>query len=229
MPGRAYFSKLGIVRRKPARNDAPPTLSKSCSDKIALRQCTSLLSSVTDVFIDPGNAYIDTLVMPTSRYSAVACGRAFSESGRLRELAGREWADGYSFTPFAIETTSTEFEYSKQVVGGKAAKISASNLAAAWSASGLEESTIGGIIQGRRANDLKCASGASRRELWAAARRIADQLGWPYQQGSLFCNDYETFKCCPKLAGRRQVKREVWATALRGWVRNEGDSSFSLD
>lgn len=228
MPGRAYFSKLGIVRRKPSRNDAPPTLSKSCSDKIALRQCTSLLSSVTELFIDPTSAYINTLVMPTSRYSAVACERAFSETGRLRELVGRTWLGGYGFRPFSIETTTVEFEYSKQRVETRATKISASNLAAAWSASGLEESTIGGIIQGRKANDVKGASGASRRQMWAAARRVAAQLGWPDQQGSLFCNDYETFKCSPELAGRRQLKQDVWATALTGWVRNEGDSAFSL-
>ena len=44
--GRGYFSVLGSVRRKPSRPDAPPSLSKSCSDKIALKQSISLLNSV---------------------------------------------------------------------------------------------------------------------------------------------------------------------------------------
>ena len=83
LPGRAYFSQLGIVRRKPARGDAPPTLSKSCSDKIALKQSTSLLSSLAALLVDPKGAYIDTLVLPLSQYSSTACERAFAASGRM--------------------------------------------------------------------------------------------------------------------------------------------------
>lgn len=97
LPGRAYFSQLGIVRRKPARGDAPPTLSKSCSDKIALKQCTSLLSSLASLLVHPANAYIDTLVLPESQYSAVACERAFSGTGRMKSLVGKQWNEGYAF------------------------------------------------------------------------------------------------------------------------------------
>ncbi len=78
LPGRAYFSLLGAVRRKPSRADAPPTLSKSCSDKLALRQCTSLLLSPTALLVGPRDAYARTLVLPRSRYSAAGCRRAFS-------------------------------------------------------------------------------------------------------------------------------------------------------
>ena len=42
--GRSNFSLLGIVRAKPSRPDAPPTLSKSCTDKLVVKQATSLLS-----------------------------------------------------------------------------------------------------------------------------------------------------------------------------------------
>src|SRR6187402_1945264 len=81
--GRGYFSALGSVRRKPSRPDAPPTLSKSCSDKISLKQSTSLLSSISSLLISPDNIYIHSLILPSSQYSAVACTRAFSDSGRL--------------------------------------------------------------------------------------------------------------------------------------------------
>src|SRR4051812_32307037 len=47
--GRSHFSLLGAVRLKPSRPDAPPTISKSCTDKLALKQCTSLLSSLTSL------------------------------------------------------------------------------------------------------------------------------------------------------------------------------------
>jgi hypothetical protein len=55
------------VRRKPARMDAESTRSKSCSDKLALRQVSSLLSCNTSRLVassgnEPGMAGIDTLV-----------------------------------------------------------------------------------------------------------------------------------------------------------------------
>lgn len=52
LSGRAHFSALGTVRRKPARADAPPTLSKSCADKLAVRQATGLLSALTAVLVE---------------------------------------------------------------------------------------------------------------------------------------------------------------------------------
>ena len=80
--GRSHFSHLGAVRLKPSRPDAPPTFSKSCSDKLALTQTTSLLSSLTSLLISPQNAYITALVMPTSQFNKAACTRAFARSGR---------------------------------------------------------------------------------------------------------------------------------------------------
>merc|ERR1711939_420221 len=94
--GRGYFSVLGSVRRKPSRPDAPPSLSKSCSDKIALKQSISLLNSVTSLLISPENVYIHSLVLPASQHSSVACTRAFSDSGRLSCLKDREWEGSYS-------------------------------------------------------------------------------------------------------------------------------------
>ena len=44
LQGRGHFSLLGHVRRKPARGDAEASLSKSCTDKLAVKQLTSILS-----------------------------------------------------------------------------------------------------------------------------------------------------------------------------------------
>ncbi|KAH6854933.1 adenosine deaminase/editase [Chaetomium sp. MPI-CAGE-AT-0009] len=76
--GRGYFSHLGIVRRKPSRGDAPPSHSKSCSDKLALKQCTSLLSSLASLFVSPRGAYLASLVLPASQFSAAGCTRCFA-------------------------------------------------------------------------------------------------------------------------------------------------------
>ncbi|KAK5998756.1 tRNA-specific adenosine deaminase 1 [Cladobotryum mycophilum] len=229
LPGRAYFSQLGVVRRKPARGDAPPTLSKSCSDKIALKQCTSLLSSLTSLFVDPSSAYIDTLILPEPQYSAVACQRAFSSTGRMNPLAGKQWAEGYAFRPFSIETTTVEFEHSKRSVQARANKISASNIAATWSHSGFDETIIGGVIQGRKPFDVRGASLISRRHMWSKAKELAGRLSYyPGIRQDLSSSSYQHVKDGLLLAARRHVKAEVRETALHGWVQNEGDSCFGI-
>lgn len=231
LPGRAYFSQLGIVRRKPARGDAPPTLSKSCSDKITLKQCTSLLSSLTSLFIDPTNAYIHSLILPESQHSSTACRRAFSADGRMQPMVGRRWPGGYSFKEFVTETTDLEFEFSKRAVQARSDKISASNLAAAWSRSGVEETILGGVVQGRKPFSLKGASRMSRRGMWEMAKDVASSLGQQDFSTSeyLRTGTYRDIKDGLLLAHRRQVKEDARQTALTGWIKNDGGSDFGIE
>ncbi|KAH7176525.1 adenosine deaminase/editase [Dactylonectria macrodidyma] len=229
--GRGHFSELGIVRKKPSRPDAPHTLSKSCSDKITLKQCTSLLSSLTSIFIDPANAYIHTLVLPESQYSQTGCCRAFSAEGRMKPLVGRQWPGGYLFKEFMTETTDLEFEYSKLSVQVRAEKISATNISAAWSHSGVEETIMGGVIQGKKPFIPKGASRMSRRSTWEAAIDLAHNLG---QQGTntaayLRSGTYQDIKKGSLLAERRHVKDLVRETVLTGWVKNDGGSDFKIE
>lgn len=229
--GRACFSRTGIVRRKPARGDAPPTLSKSCSDKLALKQCTSLLSTLTSLLVDPTNAYIHTMVLPQSQYSEVACRRAFSAEGRMNPLAGKIWPGGYSFKDFSTLTTGLEFEFSKIVVKARADKISASNLAATWSLSGFEENIIGGVIQGRKAFKANGASRTSRRSMWEAASDLANMLSDGCSATALYISSgtYHGIKQGQLTAHRRRVKDETREVALIGWIRNDGGSDFQLE
>ncbi|KAI0600614.1 adenosine deaminase/editase [Biscogniauxia sp. FL1348] len=236
LPGRGYFSQLGIVRRKPSRGDAPGTLSKSCSDKLALAQCASLLSSAAAVLVSPSHAYLTTLVLPGSQYAAAGCRRAFSARGRMGRLveeeerkgeeeddegngdggneekeeeegrsltsvAARWWPGGYAFHPFAVATTGREFRFSRRCVADRAGdgRITSSNLAVAWTrpssspspttttttttttsaaaqTTGQLESTLSGVLQGRRQADPRGASFASRRRLWGLAAEVADLL-----------------------------------------------------
>ncbi|KAL6698396.1 adenosine deaminase/editase [Trichoderma pleuroticola] len=246
LPGRAFFSQLGIVRRKPARRDAPPTLSKSCSDKIALKQCTSLLSSLASLLVHPANAYIDTLVLPESQYSAAACERAFSAEGRMKPVVGKQWAEGYAFRPFNVEATTVEFEFSKRAVQARSKVISASNLAATWSASGFEETILGGVLQGRKQFDMRGASKTSRMQMWIKSKELSDQLstsnaGWikskelsdygrhgRLQEHFSSAISYQDIKDGPLFAERRKVKAQVRQLALKGWIQNEGDSGFGI-
>ncbi|KID72651.1 uncharacterized protein G6M90_00g092110 [Metarhizium brunneum] len=227
LPGRAYFSQLGVVRRKPARGDAPPTLSKSCSDKITLKQCTSLLSSLTSLFVDTSSAYIDTLVLPGSQYSATGCQRAFSE--RVNNLMNVSWPGGYQFRPFTVETTDEEFELSRKTIRERSENIAPSNISAAWSATGVEETILGGVLQGRKPFDVKGASKMSRRQLWLAAREVSNSLnGYGGIRQLLSSKTYQDVKNGELLADRRHVKQHVRTTALAGWIPNVGDSNFSI-
>jgi len=230
LSGRGYFSLLGIVRRKPARGDAPPTLSKSCSDKLALKQCTSLLSSVTSLLIHPGNAYLSSITLPHSQFSATGCARSFFGNGRMSPVAGRNWSGGYGFKEFEVKTTTLEFECSKRVVGKRSERTSASNLAVAWSADGSEEGLVGGVLQGRKQFDARGASGTSRRGMWALARDVAGMEGVGCEEvvGLLEGKSYEDVKGGGLLESRRHVKDAARTEALKGWVRNTGDESFGL-
>lgn len=112
LDGRAHFSLLGVVRRKPARMDAESTRSKSCSDKLALRQVSSLLSCETSNLVAPTeNAYLAGLILPEDEISRVGCERSFGENGRMKALAGLSWPmntdrdgreTGYRFQPFEV-------------------------------------------------------------------------------------------------------------------------------
>ncbi|KXH45529.1 adenosine-deaminase [Colletotrichum simmondsii] len=243
LPGRAYFSHLGIVRRKPARGDAPPTASKSCSDKLALKQCTSLLASLTSLLIHLGNAYISSVVLPESEFSATGCERAFSASGRMKAVVDEaaRWKGGYRFSPFEVRTTSREFEFSKRRVRGKAGaeKIAASNLAAVWTrGGGVDEGTMGGVLQGRKAFDVRGASLVSRRRMWELAAAVAERVarqgddGDGDEVGELLCraldvDAYGKVKGGEMLAYRREVKEAARRVALAGWVVNVGDEEFA--
>lgn len=229
LAGRTHFSELGRVRSKPGRGDAPASLSKSCSDKLALKQCTSLLSAVTSVLIDPSNAYIDSMVIPASQFSAEACRRSFASQGRMRSLVGSKWEDGYSFTPFFVETTSNEFGYSKRMIRKQSGQIVAYNLATVWSISGVEESLCKGVLQGKRAFHPRGASRLSRSEMWRTARAVAENLGVESDcSQALNAEQYKDVKAGTRLQYRALVKMAVQAEALKGWLPNDGDSEFSL-
>ncbi|PFH56820.1 hypothetical protein XA68_15945 [Ophiocordyceps unilateralis] len=249
LPGRGHFSRLGIVRRKPARADAPPTASKSCSDKLALKQCTSLLCALTSLFVDPSDAYIHTLVLPASQFEPTACDRAFSATGRMAPVAaaaaGGCWSDGYAFRPFVVETTAERFGFSREVRAAavddlsvvscsKAARppsIVPCSVAAAWSVTSVDESIVGGVLQGRKPLDPRAASRMSRRQMWTAAaaltvalRALDEPTGRPVQP--MDEPTYSQIKNGPLLAARRTVKAEVRRTALVGWVASRLDSDF---
>ncbi|GAM39169.1 hypothetical protein TCE0_034r10492 [Talaromyces pinophilus] len=148
LDGRAHFSILGVVRRKPCRADAEPTLSKSCTDKLALRQVTSLLSYPASLLIAPtSSAYITSLVLPEEEISRVGCQRAFGggPTGRMRALVNQTFPASnadveYRFRPFDVLPVPMDVIKSKWPFGKYRSDIARkaskpSNISAVWIAS----------------------------------------------------------------------------------------------
>lgn len=240
MQGRGSFSELGIVRRKPgmnpkskqhgwppltkaARGDSPQTLSKSCSDKIALKQCTSLLDKHTCRFISPTNAYLDSLILPRSQYNPVACKRAFEPEGRMRPVAGRAWPGGYRYQPFTVQVSDLEFAFSRRSTATSHGPPKGSNVSAVWNIN-LQETLVNGVLQGRQQTDPKGASGVSSITMSQLASYIAEQLADGHRELELV----KAGKSPKMLLDRENVKDEVRSTALKGWIRNEKRRSGHL-
>lgn len=144
---------------------------------------------------------------------------------------------GYGFRPFRVEVTNgEEFVFSRRgieaaaaAVGGDKVNMVASNLAVAWTAGGeVEEGLIGGVLQGKRAFDLKGASLTSRRRMWEAAVAVAEMIGDEGTLRELRTERYDGVKEVASLEARRRVKETVRGEALKGWIRNTGDGEFGL-
>lgn len=221
--GRGYFSSLGTVRTKPGRADSPPTLSKSCSDKLSLRQCTSLLLSPAALLVTPHHAYASTVILPASEYSATAVQRAFSAAGRMAPLVGRRWRGGYEFRPFAVRTTGVVFACSKrQAERATPGRAVGSNVTAVWARGVGGETLIGGVLQGRK--QWAGVAGASRvckARVWKAVSVVAGVLGERALVGAVGKETYEGVKSGEWMAERRRVKEET-REVLGGWERNGG-------
>ncbi|CAD6569105.1 MAG: hypothetical protein ASARMPRED_002410 [Alectoria sarmentosa] len=232
--GRGSFSQLGIVRRKPgkhhtwwilyatdkfheqARADSPVTFSKSCSDKLALKQCTSLLSSPISLLVSPENAYIDTLILPHYQYRQQACERAFGPTGRMKSVANLTWPAGYGFRPFRVETTVIDFQYSRKAHINNTDSCKGSNISAVWSPR-QQETLINGVLQGRRQTDQMGASAMSRIQVYNLLLDIIGLIDSPAVKKALEIPSYPDMKRSQYLEHRRRVKEDVKSEALKGW------------
>lgn len=76
--GRRNFDQVGMVRTKPGRADSIITLSKSCSDKLCLRQLTGITSSITSLLFRE-NIYLDYLVLQEDKFNQRDIDRCFFE------------------------------------------------------------------------------------------------------------------------------------------------------
>ncbi|CDK28145.1 unnamed protein product [Kuraishia capsulata CBS 1993] len=106
--GRGGFSQLGMVRTKPGRPDSPLSLSKSCSDKISVRQFDGgLLNCISSLLVLPEGFHIKYLVVPRAeaRRNSDDLHRCFHT--RFGEVP--TW-----FRPIEIVSTDVNFPFSRR-------------------------------------------------------------------------------------------------------------------
>lgn len=89
--GRNNYNALGVLRTKPGRADSDPTISMSCSDKIALWTLVGIQGALGTAMIRP--VYLDSIVVgdvPLEMLDATKaeCQRAFCE--RLKNVDGKQ-------------------------------------------------------------------------------------------------------------------------------------------
>ncbi|ODQ65362.1 hypothetical protein NADFUDRAFT_79252 [Nadsonia fulvescens var. elongata DSM 6958] len=225
--GRAHFSSVGLVRTKPGRVDSQLTLSKSCSDKLSLKQFTSLLSGVTAFIISPCGFYLTSLVLPELGFNEESCKRAFGSKGRLKDLSPKNkcmathWDDDYQATFFQFESTVEKFVFARQP------NSKTSNTSIVYIRDLGSEVILNGVKMGYKPFSGKGGSFICRSMM---IQKLVHALQNP--QNTSFPNmdlqsvlQYSDIKS--RWLSRQMVKQDVY-TVLKGWKRTSSDD-FIID
>lgn len=197
--GRDHFTSVGHVRTKPGRRDSPLTLSKSCSDKLAMRVGTGILAGPVARLVSPKGFYLSSLTVPETQFDSKDFERAFGKTGRLQSLVNgqknqskcgldkREMNDTdnkpefgeYSINFFDFLTTKVGFEYERdpEKKPSPISMIQVSDgigLGVKKTTAGSMEIINNGVKQGNKVLSGRGMSQVSRLEIY---KKIADILG----------------------------------------------------
>ena len=250
--GRGYFSLLGAVRRKPGRGDAAPTLSKSCTDKLTVRQITSVLGFPACLFVErTGSAFLKSMVLPEDKYDVEGFERAFGPGGRLCGIAGSVGRSASLVVRyFDVETLppdATRFAFEKVSSAGEDPSIKAGNVSALWikgtygEESSISETLVNGVKQGSKQfseSDFKM-SAVCRKRMWQQGCRLAALLLEKQDVLALDGSYISTLEDTLNARTYRDVKEGVLdrdrraakalaMDVLGGWKRNVGDEDWGL-
>jgi tRNA-specific adenosine deaminase 1 len=241
--GRGYFSQLGAVRRKPARGDAEATLSKSCTDKLALKQFSSLLAFPVDMFVcQTANAFIQSVIVYEGQYDIVGYARAFGSTGRLVSVASRG-AHFFGFRPLPVSVSRFPFDKNPGVSSQKASNVSALWIrGAGLSSTHVVESLLNGVKQGFKQFEERTwkESVVCRKQMWllgqgvgslivhSQPRTVHDPTLVLSIQEWLRADTYHEAKGST-IREFKKGKKGAVIEKLAGWVSNNGDEEWTLD
>ncbi|KAH7047686.1 adenosine deaminase/editase [Linnemannia elongata] len=122
--GRVDYDSVGVLRTKPGRGDSEPTLSMSCSDKIARWNILGLNSALVMPFLEKP-LYLKSVVTK-ELFDAEALERAFL--GRIQSCPGSRTDEASTTSatlhPHGISVHKSEiaFEFSKEAVSKQSAQ-----------------------------------------------------------------------------------------------------------
>ncbi|KAL6241461.1 hypothetical protein RBB50_011725 [Rhinocladiella similis] len=245
LQGRGHFSLLGYVRRKPARADADPSHSKSCTDKLTVKQFTSALSFPTDLFIQrTDNAYIRNLIVYRDQFDSTGYERAFGQVGRLSNVCHLD----HLFRVDPLPEGFPRFMYDRTCIDsdqkGKAKVTNISALCIRGSGAATADAIevlMNGVKSGFKQWDLRPAKASivSRYRLWQLAHSVLDlirdggSLDCSHRQAwandlyqSLSAETYAAAKSTHLRADQITLKNNITA-ALGNWAKNDGDYVWS--
>jgi len=247
--GRGFFSKLGALRRKPARADAEISMSKSCTDKLMLKQFVGILNFPLDMFLESSpEAFLKRIVVYEDQYSEAGYSRAFGPEGRLHEIltAGEEdlRTSARFFEVCTLPFHFRRFEFEKHRGGlGTIRKNKVSNVTAQWIAAGegqkdnaAVEVLVNGVKQGFKQFDEKERKGSvvCRRNMVRKAvelQKVLNETGIgavvPELEIGMPCS-YSELKSSPFKEHRDHLKQLVLA-GLGGWPKDYLKDDFEID
>lgn len=208
--GRLDYSKVGILRTKPGRPDAPPSFSMSCSDKIARWNVVGVAGKrLTDLLEAP--IYLSTIIVGSS-YDHSALQRALFERLLVLDNTGESSLPGsFCVNRPRISRTSIAFEYDRSPSRSQTCHLSACWWEGAKRAEVLTDGRIHGTPKPKDGRlKPKAISSVSRAAQQKALDHLSERvqtLGWVLPNSD--SSDYT--------AADRLLK----TTAFRGWVGND--------
>ncbi|KZO92186.1 adenosine deaminase/editase [Calocera viscosa TUFC12733] len=184
--GRDGYANYGALRTKPGRADSPPTISMSCSDKLAAWTVLGIQGALLSTVLDP--IYLDGIVIggvPLNMRDAATldCLRAFRD--RLDNV--KDLPHPFKQHVPEVRFTDVPFAFSKESLLTEDPSIIpiASSDSISWVAdAGFVEILVGGI---RRGASLKSKRGLQpggrsrlcKLSLFSDYARLRDHLGHP--------------------------------------------------
>ena len=241
-PGRGFFSQLGALRRKPARADAEISMSKSCSDKLMLKQFTSLLSFPVDSLIEKNDqAFLTRMIVYEDQHDEVGNERALGGRGRLKDtfdsLKREERRCVRFFQVKKLPKGFRRFQFDKVAIAGE--KRKATNVSAVWIAGGpgTEDGIVEVLVNGVKQGYRQFAEGHGKASILCRLKMTRKALGvtellWERSilVSGLVVEDactYSVLKAAPGRDGRRKLKQLV-LDGLGGWPANSAEDDFEV-
>ncbi|EDO14888.1 hypothetical protein Kpol_380p7 [Vanderwaltozyma polyspora DSM 70294] len=168
--GRLNYSKKNVVRTKPGRYDSNVTLSKSCSDKLCMKQAKSILNSLNwDLFENP--IFLAYVIIPTLKDELLLkLNKEFPE--RLRGI-------GIPIMPLTFLTCVEKFIDDKTEIKTEPALVSSIKILLPREHQ-IEQSIVNGVRNGsytKKNKPLKknCQSDISKYSQWQLFKTLKEE------------------------------------------------------